>query len=123
MKWFVKCMKQYAVFSGRARRTEFWMFALFNFIFAIVASIIDTAIGSKLGILQFGIFYLIYSLAVLIPGLAVSVRRLHDIGKSGWMVLINLIPLIGLIWFIVLTVKDSQPGENQYGPNPKEVTA
>ena len=123
MKWFVKCMKQYAVFSGRARRTEFWMFALFNFIFAMVASIIDTAIGSKLGILQFGIFYLIYSLAVLIPGLAVSVRRLHDIGKSGWMVLINLIPLIGLIWFIVLTVKDSQPGENQYGPNPKEVTA
>jgi len=123
MKWFVKCMKQYAVFSGRARRTEFWMFALFNFIFAMIASIIDTAIGSKLGILQFGIFYLIYSLAVLIPGLAVSVRRLHDIGKSGWMVLINLIPLIGLIWFIVLTVKDSQPGENQYGPNPKEVTA
>jgi uncharacterized membrane protein YhaH (DUF805 family) len=123
MKWFVKCMKQYAVFSGRARRTEFWMFALFNFIFAMIASIIDTAIGSKLGILQFGIFYLIYSLAVLIPGLAVSVRRLHDIGKSGWMVLINLIPLIGLIWFIVLTVKDSQPGENQYGPNPKEMTA
>lgn len=112
-------MKQYAVFSGRARRTEFWMFALFNFIFAMVASIIDTAIGSKLGILQFGIFYLIYSLAVLIPGLAVSVRRLHDIGKSGWMVLINLIPLIGLIWFIVLTVKDSQPGENQYGTYPK----
>jgi uncharacterized membrane protein YhaH (DUF805 family) len=116
-------MKQYTDFGGRARRTEFWMFALFNFIFAMVASIIDTAIGSKLGILQFGIFYLIYSLAVLIPGLAVSVRRLHDIGKSGWMVLINLIPLIGLIWFIVLTVKDSQPGENQYGPNPKEVTA
>lgn len=123
MKWFVKCIKQYADFGGRARRTEFWMFVLFNIIFSVVASLIDRAIGFRIGAIQMGIIGLIYSLAVLIPGLAVSVRRLHDIGKSGWMVLINLIPLIGLIWFIVLTVKDSQPGENQYGPNPKEVTA
>ena len=123
MKWFVKCIKQYADFGGRARRTEFWMFVLFNIIFSVVASLIDRAIGFRIGAIQMGIIGLIYSLAVLIPGLAVSVRRLHDIGKSGWMVFINLIPLIGLIWFIVLTVKDSQPGENQYGPNPKEVTA
>jgi uncharacterized membrane protein YhaH (DUF805 family) len=122
MKWFVKCMKQYADFGGRARRTEFWMFVLFNIIFSVIASLIDRAIGFKIGAIQMGIIGLIYSLAVLIPALAVSVRRLHDIGKSGWMVLINLIPLIGLIWFIVLMVKDSQPGENQYGPNPKEVT-
>ena len=122
MKWFVKCMKQYADFGGRARRTEFWMFVLFNIIFSVIASLIDRAIGFKIGDIQMGIIGLIYSLAVLIPALAVSVRRLHDIGKTGWMVLINLIPLIGLIWFIVLMVKDSQPGENQYGPNPKEVT-
>jgi uncharacterized membrane protein YhaH (DUF805 family) len=122
MKWFVKCMKQYADFGGRARRTEFWMFVLFNIIFSVIASLIDRAIGFKIGAIQMGIIGLIYSLAVLIPALAVSVRRLHDIGKTGWMVLINLIPLIGLIWFIVLMVKDSQPGENQYGPNPKEVT-
>ncbi len=123
MKWFVKCMKQYADFGGRARRTEFWMFVLFNIIFSVVASLIDRAIGFKIGAIQLGIIGLIYSLAVLIPALAVSVRRLHDIGKSGWMILINLIPFIGWIWFIVLMVKDSQPGENQYGPNPKEVTA
>jgi uncharacterized membrane protein YhaH (DUF805 family) len=123
MKWFVKCMKQYADFGGRARRTEFWMFVLFNIIFSVIASLIDRAIGFKIGAIQMGIIGLIYSLAVLIPALAVSVRRLHDIGKSGWMVLINLIPLIGLIWFIVLMVKDSQPGKNQYGPNPKETTA
>ena len=122
MKWFVKCMKQYADFGGRARRTEFWMFVLFNIIFSVVASLIDRAIGFKIGAIQMGIIGLIYSLAVLIPALAVSVRRLHDIGKSGWMILINLIPFIGWIWFIVLMVKDSQPGENQYGPNPKEVT-
>ena len=123
MKWFVKCLKQYADFGGRARRTEFWMFVLFNIIFSVVASLIDRAIGFKIGAIQMGIIGLIYSLAVLIPALAVSVRRLHDIGKSGWMILINLIPFIGWIWFIVLMVKDSQPGENQYGPNPKEVTA
>ncbi|HPH52880.1 MAG TPA: DUF805 domain-containing protein [Bacteroidales bacterium] len=122
MKWFVKCMKQYADFGGRARRTEFWMFVLFNIIFSVIASLIDRAIGFKIGAIQMGIIGLIYSLAVLIPALAVSVRRLHDIGKSGWMILINLIPFIGWIWFIVLMVKDSQPGENQYGPNPKEVT-
>jgi uncharacterized membrane protein YhaH (DUF805 family) len=116
-------MKQYTDFGGRARRTEFWMFVLFNFIFAIVASILDSAIGSKIGIIQIGVIGLIYSLAVLIPGLAVSVRRLHDIGKSGWMILINLIPFIGWVWFIVLMIKDSQPGENKYGPNPKEVRA
>ena len=123
MKWFVKCLKQYADFGGRARRTEFWMFVLFNIIFSVVASLIDRAIGFRIGAIQMGIIGLIYSLAVLIPALAVSVRRLHDIGKSGWMILINLIPFIGWIWFIVLMVKDSQPGENQYGPNPKEVTA
>ena len=109
MKWFVKCMKQYADFGGRARRTEFWMFVLFNIIFSVIASLIDRAIGFKIGAIQMGIIGLIYSLAVLIPALAVSVRRLHDIGKSGWMILINLIPFIGWIWFIVLMVKDSQP--------------
>ncbi|MDY0077004.1 MAG: DUF805 domain-containing protein [Bacteroidales bacterium] len=62
----------------------------------------------------------IYSLALIIPSLAVAVRRLHDVGKSGWMILIGLIPLIGFIWLLVLMVTDSKPGENQYGPNPKE---
>ncbi len=119
MKWFVKCLKQYADFGGRARRTEFWMFVLFNIIFSIVASLIDRAIGFRIGVIQLGVIGLIYSLAVLIPWLAVGVRRLHDIGKSGWMILINLIPFIGWIWFLVLMVKDSQAGENKYGAYPK----
>lgn len=116
MNWYLKVLRQYADFSGRARRTEYWMFVLFNFIFGVVAAILDASIGS------WGLLSLFYGLAVLIPGLAVVVRRLHDTGKSGWMILISLIPIIGAIWLFVLMVLDSDPGDNQYGPNPKEVT-
>ncbi|MAJ32884.1 MAG: hypothetical protein CMC18_09645 [Flavobacteriaceae bacterium] len=70
--------------------------------------------------LDLGILYIIYALFVFIPGLAVAVRRLHDVGKSGWMLLIALIPLIGAIWLLVLYLTNSNPGENKYGPNPKE---
>jgi uncharacterized membrane protein YhaH (DUF805 family) len=123
MNWYLKVLKQYADFSGRARRKEYWMFVLFNLIFAIVAMILDNILGLTVGILPYGVFYVLYTLAVLIPGLAVAVRRLHDVGKSGWMILIALIPLIGAIWLLVLMVTDSNPGKNQYGSNPKEVTA
>jgi uncharacterized membrane protein YhaH (DUF805 family) len=122
MNWYLKVLKQYADFNGRARRKEYWMFALFNFIFLIVAIILDNVLGLTAGKLPYGVFYFLYAFAVLIPGIAVSVRRLHDIGKSGWMILIVLIPLIGAIWLFVLTVMDSNPGENKYGPNPKEPT-
>jgi len=123
MNWYLKVLKQYADFSGRARRKEYWMFALFNVIFIIVAMILDNILGTTTGGLPYGVFYFLYVLAIFIPGLAVSVRRLHDVGKSGWMYLIILIPLIGAIWLFVLMVTDSNPGENNYGPNPKEVTA
>ncbi|MEI7812936.1 MAG: DUF805 domain-containing protein [Ignavibacteria bacterium] len=116
MNWYLQVLRNYAEFSGRARRTEYWMFALFNFIFAIVALIFDLVLGTA------AVFYTIYIVALFIPGLAVSVRRLHDVGKSGWMMLIILIPLIGAIWLFVLSVTDSQPGDNQYGQNPKEIT-
>ena len=122
MNWYLKCLKQYADFNGRARRKEYWMFVLFNIIISFVLGLVDRLFGtfsSKAGI---GILGVLYSLAVLIPGLAVTVRRLHDIGKSGWMILIGLIPFIGTIWFLVLMLLDSNPGENKYGPNPKEVT-
>ena len=122
MNWYLKVFKQYADFSGRARRKEYWMFALFNLIFIIVAMILDNVLGLTAGELPYGAFYFLYVLVVLIPGLAVAVRRLHDVVKSGWMILISLIPIIGAIWLLVLTVTDSKPGENQYGPNPKEVT-
>jgi len=121
MNWYLKVLKNYAVFSGRARRKEYWMFTLFSIIFYIVAIILDNVLGTAIEDLRYGLFYILYALAVLIPTLAVTVRRLHDVGKKGWMILISLIPLIGSIWLLVLLVTDSNPGENQYGPNPKEV--
>jgi uncharacterized protein (TIGR02145 family) len=120
MKWYLKCLKQYADFSGRARRKEFWMFVFFNLIFAFVAADIDRLVGTANPELSYGVFYVLYSLAVFVPGLAVGVRRLHDVGKSGWFLLIALIPLIGPIWLLVLLVTDSNSEYNQYGPNPKE---
>ena len=122
MRWYLKVLKHYADFSGRARRKEYWMFVLFNTIFAIITAILDNVLGLTSGQLPYGVLYFLYMLAVLIPGLAVSVRRLHDVGKSGWMILISLIPIIGTIWLLVLMVTDSNTGENQYGKNPKEVT-
>jgi uncharacterized membrane protein YhaH (DUF805 family) len=121
MSWYIAVLKKYAVFSGRARRKEFWMFVLFNVIFSIVATLLDRVLGTRVGEMGNGWISILYSLAVLIPSLAVAVRRLHDIGKSGWWLLISLIPLIGAIWLLILYIKDSQPGDNQYGPNPKGV--
>lgn len=112
MNWYLEVLKKYAVFSGRARRREFWFFVLFNFIIMIILMIIAQAINSA-------ILSTIYSLAVLIPSIAVTVRRLHDTNRTGWWVLIGLIPVIGFIVLLIFTVQDSQEGENQHGPNPK----
>ncbi|SMO84844.1 Uncharacterized membrane protein YhaH, DUF805 family [Saccharicrinis carchari] len=122
MNWYLTVLKNYADFSGRARRKEYWMFVLFNIIFAIVAIVVDNILGITFGVIPYGPVYLLYGLAVIIPSVAVGVRRLHDIGKSGWMILISLIPIIGGIWLLVLMVTDSVPGDNQYGPNPKAIT-
>ena len=122
MEWYLKVVRDnYANFNGRARRKEFWMFVLFNSIFGIAAMILDNVTGLAMGNLGYGAIYIIYGLAVFIPGLAVAVRRLHDVGKSGWMYLICLIPLVGGIWLLVLWTTDSIPGENKWGPNPKKV--
>lgn len=133
MQYYLLAFKKAFDFRSRSSRPEFWYFFLFNFIFAIVASLIDRTLGSTFKIdmgmdlgeqdLGYGYVYAIYALVVLIPGLGVGVRRLHDVGKSGWMYLIALIPIIGGIWLIVLWAKDSQPGENKWGPNPKGVPA
>lgn len=105
---------QYVGFSGRARRSEYWWFCLAN----IIINSILSGLGRNIGL--FSVLSGIYGLAVLLPALAVAVRRLHDIGKSGWWFLLNLIPLVGQIILIVWYCKDSEPGENQYGANPKE---
>ena len=97
------------------------MFVLFNMIFSVIAMILDNVLGIAMEGIGYGPLYGIYLLAIILPSLAVAVRRLHDIGKSGWMILISLIPLIGGIWLLVLLVTDSNPGDNQYGPNPKEI--
>ena len=124
MNWYLKVLKQYTDFNGRARRTEYWMFALFNMIFATIAMVLDYVLGISFGELGFyGPLYLIYALAMFLPGLAVGVRRLHDVGKSGWMYLIALIPLIGAIWLLVLMVTDGESSENKYGINPESVTS
>ena len=124
MNWYLKVLKQYADFSGRARRKEYWMFVLFNFIFLIVAAILDNILGLTFKIagqsVGYGWLYLAYCLAILIPGLAVAVRRLHDRGKSGWYYFIAFIPLIGFIILLVWFCLESQAGENKWGPNPKE---
>ena len=120
MNWYLKVFQNYAVFSGRARRKEYWMFTLFNMIFAIVAMVLDNVLGIAIDEVGYGPLYGIYALGTLIPGLAVTARRLHDVGKSGWMFLIVLIPIVGVIWLIVLLATDSNLGENQYGANPKE---
>jgi len=118
MNWYLKVLKEYANFSGRAGRKEFWLFTLFNAIFAIVAMILDNLLGLAIRDVGYGPIYILYILATLIPGLAVSVRRLHDIGKSGWYLLIGLIPCIGGIILLVFYATAGDPGENEYGPDP-----
>jgi len=119
MSWYLLVLKKYAVFSGRARRKEYWYFFLFNLLITIVLLVIDDMAGTLIAEGGIGLLSSIYGLAVLIPFFAVAVRRLHDTDRSGWWLLIWPIPLIGAIVILVFTVQDSKPGENQYGSNPK----
>ncbi|MEI7450462.1 MAG: DUF805 domain-containing protein [Desulfomonile sp.] len=122
MNWYLEVLKKYAVFGGRARRREYWSFALFNVLISIVLAIIDYVTGTFRPAGGMGLLGTLYGLAVLIPSIAVSVRRLHDTDRSGWWLLIGLIPIIGAIILLIFVLKDSQPGENQYGSNPKAST-
>ena len=119
MNWYLEVLKKYAVFDGRARRREYWMFILINLIISVVLVIIDSLIGTVIRQAGFGLLQGLYDLAVLIPSLAVTVRRLHDTGRTGWWILIGLIPVIGGIVLLIFMLLDSESCENQYGPNPK----
>ena len=113
MDWYLDVLKKYAEFDGRARRKEYWMFILFNSIIIMAFGVIARLIGGL------NIVVALYSLAVLVPHIAVSVRRLHDTDRSGAWFFIVLVPFIGafiLIWFFA---QDGTPGQNQYGANPK----
>lgn len=123
MDWFTLALKKFAVFNGRSRRREYWMFFLFCGIVIFFATILDNAFGITFSVAEensgFGPIYLFSSLVLFIPTLAVSVRRLHDIDKSGWFVFVIIIPLIGAIWFLVMMITEGTKGTNQYGPDPK----
>ncbi|MDE7005639.1 DUF805 domain-containing protein [uncultured Alistipes sp.] len=113
MNWYLTVIKEhYADFKGRARRKEFWMFMLINWVISMVLAIIG-------GLIHFTLLGSIYSLAVLVPTLGVGVRRLHDMGKSGWWYLIALVPIVGAIYLIYLWCQDSQAEANEWGANPK----
>jgi len=123
MKYFIKSLRHYADFSGRACRKEFWMFALFNFIFSMAWTFLVALIAvkgdSNTSSLTF-IITLSWLAIMVLPSMAVSVRRLHDVGKSGWLLLVALIPLIGGIWLLILMLTDGHAGENKYGRQPKK---
>ncbi len=151
MNYYTDVLKKYAVFKGRARRKEYWMFVLFNFIFSIVASILDGILGTGKGLTMSsggggnGIISSLYSLALILPSIAVGVRRLHDTDRSGWWILLpvasfplfllcfyNLLVglivafvgmLAGTIAVLVFYCLEGTPGENKYGPNPKAMPA
>ncbi|MGN9812519.1 DUF805 domain-containing protein [Micromonospora sp. BQ11] len=114
-------LTQYVGFTGRARRSEYWWFALFSFLVSIVAAILDGVFGTNLGDAgSTGVIGLIVTVALLLPSLAVGVRRLHDTDRSGWWLLIGLVPLVGAIVLLVFFVKDGTPGANRFGPDPRD---
>ncbi|MBT8420273.1 MAG: DUF805 domain-containing protein [Gammaproteobacteria bacterium] len=126
MNWYLEVLKKYAVFTGRARRREYWYFFLSNTIIVAALFFVDLLMGTTYVDadvdVTVGLLSGIYMLLVLIPILAVSVRRLHDIGRSGWMLLIALIPF-GEFAIYIMAMLDSESGENRFGPNPKGVVA
>ena len=118
--WYKKVVfENFSNFNGRARRLEYWSFVLFNIIFVVFGIFLEIVIEIIFELPLDGLS-LLYLFAVLLPGLAVGVRRLHDINKSGWYILLPLIPLIGSIWLLVLFSIEGTPGVNSYGENPKQ---
>ncbi len=119
MNWYVEALRKYADFSGRARRREYWFFFLFNVLIAAGLSLVDAFVGTADPLAGVGLLSGLYSLGVLLPSLAVGVRRLHDIGRTGWWLLIGIVPILGSLILLIFAVLDSQVGPNEYGPNPK----
>jgi len=122
MKWFLDVLKnKYATFEGRARRSEYWYFVLFYVLILVALTFVDGLIGTLNKEAGIGVLGALFALGTMLPGLAVTVRRLHDTDRSGWWLLIGIIPIIGDLVLIVFAAQDSQPGANRFGPNPKGV--
>ncbi len=113
MNWYLGVWKKYAVFSGRATRSEYWYFVLINVIVSIILVFTDRVSGSG------GLLNGIYSLAVFLPSIAVTARRLHDTDRTGWWQLLFVIPIVGFVVLIIFLAMDGTPYENRYGANPK----
>jgi uncharacterized membrane protein YhaH (DUF805 family) len=120
MKYFIDVLNKYAVFTGRARRKEYWMFVLFYTILSIVLGILLFTIEKRTGISLKWVTW-VFGLFFFLPSLGVSIRRLHDTGRTGWWLFISIIPFIGAIIIFIFLILDSTPGDNQYGPNPKGI--
>ncbi|MFW1676910.1 DUF805 domain-containing protein [Pontibacter sp. JAM-7] len=117
MNWYLDVLEKYAVFSGRARRSEYWLFCLVNLLVFVLIASIDSLLSSG------GILGGMYSLVILLPSLAVCVRRLHDTGRSGWWMLVGLIPVLGTLVLLAFLIQDSDDSCNQFGPYPKSLNA
>ena len=113
MHWYLTVLYNYAVFDGRSHREEYWMFVLCNVVIGLVLVLLSAMVGLHL------IVGTLYKLAMAFPSIAVTIRRLHDTGKSGWWCLIAFIPIIGAVELLIFMAQDSHPGTNPYGPNPK----
>lgn len=121
MHWYIEVLKKYTVFSGRARRKEFWMFFLFSAIISILLAVIDEFMGwqFEMGGDILGFLSTLYYVAVIVPYLAVIIRRLHDTERTGWWILIAFIPIVGVLVLLVFLILQGTRGENRYGPDPK----
>jgi uncharacterized membrane protein YhaH (DUF805 family) len=119
MHWYLHVLRNYANFTGRARRSEYWYFVLVSLAFVLALNLLDMLVRVLTG---YGPFVLLYSLVMLVPSYAVAVRRLHDTDRSGWWILLAFVPLVGLVLLYFLAL-DSNAGTNKYGPNPKLVIA
>ncbi|EKY5004531.1 MULTISPECIES: DUF805 domain-containing protein [Citrobacter] len=115
MNWYLSVIKNYTGFSGRARRKEYWMFVLINMIICAVLNVIQAVIGMETPYIS-----IIYSLGILLPSIAVAIRRLHDTERSGWWLLLSLIPIIGTIVIIVFLCQNGTAGANRFGADPKQ---
>ena len=124
MNWFLMALKNYVGFSGRSRRSEYWYFTLFYLVIAIVLSVLDGILfGGSVDGKGTPVLSGLFMLAMLLPSIAVGIRRLHDTDRIGWWLLIGMIPILGAIVLIVFFVQDSKPGDNRFGANPKGVAA
>ena len=119
MYWYLEVLKKYAVFSGRARRREYWFFFLFNALISLALASIDNSMGMLDASVGLGVLGGLYTLAVMLPSVTVGVRRLHDTGRSGWWILMSLVPIVGAIVLVIFLATSGQEGDNQFGPDPK----